>query len=213
MPSKTIDYSKTVIYKIVCNDLAITDIYIGSTTQFTKRKYNHKSLCLNEKGKKYNFKIYKTIRDTGGWDNWTMIQIEEYACANGNEARNRERYWYEQLNANLNTLYPNRNSKEYYEENKEKIKERVLDYADKNKEKIKDRGKNYYALNDDIIKEKMKDYYTENKDIVKERVKKYREDNKEKIKERAKLYREQNREKSNEYAKQYRAKSKKATTI
>jgi hypothetical protein len=38
MPKTTIDYSKTVIYKIVCNDLDVKDIYIGSTTEFTKRK-------------------------------------------------------------------------------------------------------------------------------------------------------------------------------
>jgi hypothetical protein len=208
MPRKEIDYSKTVIYKIVCNDLSITDIYVGSTTQFTKRKYNHKSLCANEKGKKYNYKLYKTIREHGGWENWSMIQIEEYPCGSANEARERERYLYEQLNASLNTLYPNRNSKEYYDENKEKIKERVRYYNDRNKEMIQTRGKSYYEANEDSIKEKMKDYYTANKDIVKERAKKYRESNKEKIKENAILYRAQNREKSNEYARQYRSTKK-----
>ena len=49
MPKKEIDYSKTIIYKIVCNDLNIKDCYIGSTTSFTKRKNRHKSNCNNKK--------------------------------------------------------------------------------------------------------------------------------------------------------------------
>ena len=47
MPKKIIDYSKTIIYKIVCNDLNITDLYIGHTTNFIKRKATHKSNCNN----------------------------------------------------------------------------------------------------------------------------------------------------------------------
>jgi predicted GIY-YIG superfamily endonuclease len=105
MPKKEVDYSKTVIYKIVCNDLSITALYVGSTTQFTKRKSQHKTVC-NSSYKQSEFKVYKIIRDNGGWDNWAMIQIEEYPCLNGNEARARERYWYEQLNATLNAQKP-----------------------------------------------------------------------------------------------------------
>lgn len=105
MPKKEVDYSKTVIYKIVCNDLTITELYIGSTTNFIKRKTQHKTVC-NGKYKQSEFKVYKTIRDNGGWINWSMIQIEEFPCANGNEARARERYWYEQLQATLNMQKP-----------------------------------------------------------------------------------------------------------
>ena len=42
MPKDTIDYSNTIIYKIYCNDSSVTDIYIGHTTNFIKRKYQHK---------------------------------------------------------------------------------------------------------------------------------------------------------------------------
>ena len=42
MPKKNIDYSKTIIYKIVCKDLAVKDVYVGSTTHFINRKYGHK---------------------------------------------------------------------------------------------------------------------------------------------------------------------------
>ena len=35
-----------------------------------------------------------------------MIEIEKYKCDDGNEARARERYWYEQLQATLNMIRP-----------------------------------------------------------------------------------------------------------
>ena len=66
MPRLSIDYQKTVIYKIVCNDLTVTYIYVGMTTDFTNRKYNHKSDCNNITDKHYNFKIYDIIRANGG---------------------------------------------------------------------------------------------------------------------------------------------------
>jgi predicted GIY-YIG superfamily endonuclease len=127
MPKTPIDYSKTVIYKIVCNDLNTTDLYVGHTTDFTKRKNCHKSDCNNINNKSYNLKVYKMIRENGNWENWTMIEIEKYPCDDSNQACARERYWYEVLNANLNSRNPSRSKKEsdkaYYELNKEKIHE------------------------------------------------------------------------------------------
>jgi hypothetical protein len=38
MPRLPIDYSKSIIYKIVCKDLDVKDCYVGSTTNFTNRK-------------------------------------------------------------------------------------------------------------------------------------------------------------------------------
>ena len=79
MPRTSIDYSKTVIYKIVNNDLNITDCYIGHTTNFINRKNHHKNDCYNENSKKYNRKIYKIIRNSiNGWDDWIMLEIEKY---------------------------------------------------------------------------------------------------------------------------------------
>ncbi len=112
MPKKDIDYSKTVIYKIVCKDLNIKDCYVGTTTNFIKRKCNHKERCdvNHEKG---HYKLYKTIRDNGGWENWTMLEIEKFPCIDGNESRTRERYFIELLNANLNHVIPTQTKKEY----------------------------------------------------------------------------------------------------
>ena len=61
MPRIPIDYTKTIIYKTVCNDLNITGCYVGHTTNFVQRKNQHKTICLNEKKKHYNYKLYKTI--------------------------------------------------------------------------------------------------------------------------------------------------------
>jgi len=123
------DYSKCVIYKIVCNDLSVTDCYVGHTTSFIDRKGHHKSQCNNEKGLKYNLKVYKTIRANGGWQNFSMIEIEKYPCKDNNEATARERFWYENLKGTMNSCVPNRSDKEYnekyYVENQEKIKEKI----------------------------------------------------------------------------------------
>jgi hypothetical protein len=107
MPKREIDYSKTVIYKIVCNDLTVKDCYVGSTTDFRKRKTQHKHSCIcsNEKN---NLKVYNFIRDNGGWDNWTMVLVEEYPCDTSLKAHARERHYIEQLNANLNKNIPTR---------------------------------------------------------------------------------------------------------
>lgn len=48
MPKNQMDYSQTIIYKICCKDVSVTDIYIGHTTNFIQRKHNHKKCCCNE---------------------------------------------------------------------------------------------------------------------------------------------------------------------
>ena len=122
MPKEIIDYSKTIIYKIVCNDLNIKDVYVGHTTSFIKRKQQHKKCCLNKDNlphRNYNSKVYRFMRDHGGWENFSMIEIEKFPCNDKQEATKQERYWYETLNAQLNTRNPNRNNREYREDKKE----------------------------------------------------------------------------------------------
>lgn len=119
MPRLPIDYSRTVIYKLCCLDQSINDIYIGNTTNFTKRKNDHKTCCCNENSKEYNFKVYEFIRQHGGWENWQMIQIEEYNCNNKREAEARETYWMKELKSTLNS----RLSFQTAEERKQYLKE------------------------------------------------------------------------------------------
>jgi len=137
MPRLPIDYSRTKMYKIVCKDLTITHTYVGHTTQWKDRKKHHKSDCCNENSKGYNFPLYTFIRNNGSWDNWNMILIEDYPCENKLQAEQRERYWIETLNANLNRCIPTRNIKEYYQDNREQIIQRSCQFYIENKQKIK----------------------------------------------------------------------------
>ena len=93
MPRTPIDYSKTIIYKLVHKeDYDNANIYIGNTTDFRKRKNSHNKSCNTEKDKKYNKKKYQYIREKGGWDCFNMIEIENFPCYDGNEARARKEY-------------------------------------------------------------------------------------------------------------------------
>jgi hypothetical protein len=107
MPKDVIDYSNTIIYKIFCNDISISDIYVGHTTNFIKRKYQHKILC-NSSNK---LKIYDVIRKNGGWDNWSMIEIAKYNCQDATEARIREQEHCDLLKPSLNLINPISNNK------------------------------------------------------------------------------------------------------
>ena len=111
MPKDDIDYSNTIIYKIICNDKTINDLYVGHTTNFTKRKYLHKYACTTLNNK---FKIYNTIRQNGGWDNWNMTEISTYNCKNRTEARIKEQQHYDELKANLNSYPPFQEIKHFY---------------------------------------------------------------------------------------------------
>ena len=53
MPKQFIDSTKTIIYKIVCDDLNITDVYLGHTTNFINRKAKHKANCPGRNYKEY----------------------------------------------------------------------------------------------------------------------------------------------------------------
>ena len=97
------DYSKIVIYKIESNNLDITDCYIGSTVNFHKRFAQHKNSCKNPNRIAYSYKVYKFIRENGGWDNWSMKILEFYPCNNKGEAYERECHYIECNNTTLNT--------------------------------------------------------------------------------------------------------------
>jgi hypothetical protein len=133
----SIDYQNTVIYKIVCRDLSIKDLYVGSTTNFNNRKRGHIASCEFESNPSYNLKLYQFIRLNGGWDNWSMEEIERFPCDNSNEALTRERYWIETLSANLNSTKRPAVSrderldgkKQWYHNNREKQSARMKELA------------------------------------------------------------------------------------
>jgi hypothetical protein len=157
MPKTPVDYSKTKIYKIVCNDLAVKELYVGNTTDFVKRRHSHKNNCINHSSKHFNCKVYQYIRDNGGWDNWNMILIEDYPCNNKLEAERQERHWFETLNATLNTNFPSRNYNEWKQDNREHFLNYQKEYYEENKEHRLKQCSNRYFSN----KEALNSYYNE----------------------------------------------------
>jgi hypothetical protein len=205
MPKTQTDYSQTIIYKLCCKEPTINDIYIGHTTNFTQRKNQHKTNCYNENSNNHNLYVYKFIRDNGGWDNWSMIQIEIYKCNNKREAEIRERYWIETLNAQLNCISPittnqekEQQKKEWYEINKDYILEKSKQNYEENKEKKIEYQKQYAEENKDKIKSYQDEYKEKNKEKLAEQKKIYREQHKEEAKEAHKAWREANKEKIKE---------------
>ena len=176
MPKVPINYSNTIIYKIVCKDVDIKECYVGQTTNFSKRKGNHKESCCNINSKKHNQYNYKFIRENGGWDNWSMIEVEKYNAADNLDAKKRERYWIETLKASLNQQIPSRTKVEYYEENKEQHQLHMKKYYEEHKEEINAQNKIYW-----------KQYYDKHKKEISI-----------KRKEDQKIYREKNRDILNE---------------
>ena len=79
------DYAKRIIYKLINYDYPDL-VYVGSTTNFTKRKHKHKELCLNINHKKHISKVYQMICNNGGWMNWIMIKICDYPCDDKRQA-------------------------------------------------------------------------------------------------------------------------------
>ena len=123
-------YKPYIMYKITCNDNENL-IYIGSTTNFKCRKSLHKGCCDNEKSKKYNFKIYQSIRNNGGWNNFTMKPIEMYYADSKIKAKIRENELMDSYNSILNDrrAYTSVDEKQlYYKEYKKNKKDKMKEY-------------------------------------------------------------------------------------
>jgi hypothetical protein len=213
------------IYNIVCNDLDVSHNYVGSTRCWKQRKFCHKQRTTNENGNCYNYPVYECIRKFGGWDNWSMVQLENIVCTR-REAEAIERKWIETKKADLNSCkrpyiteeerksdqkkfnaeyrknFPEKSkayAKQYREEHKEEIKLMKKEHYQKNKEHIKAKANQYYADNKEKVIENVKQYYEKNKVAKAEYNKEYRAKNKEALQ----AYREEHKEKYQEYNKNY----------
>ena len=180
-----------IFYKIFKED--IEEIYVGSTCNFNSRKKSHKHDCNAEKCKKYNLKIYQTIRANGGWEKFKMIQIGTKDNITKREAEQIEEEYRLELKGNLNMrrafLTPEVSKeyhKEYYEQNKIHVLEKQKEYRQTNKEKINEKDKEYRQTNKERISERKKNHYQANKDKINEKMKEHYQANKEKISETGK---------------------------
>ena len=138
MPKENIDYSKTIIYKIVCKDIDIKDCYVGSTTDFVRRKYVHRNNAVNITPRSHLY-VYEFINKNGRWNNWEMIEIEKYNASDKLESLKRERFWLEELKATLNKKTPSKTHSESKKDWRTKNVEKVREQNKKDKEKYKEK--------------------------------------------------------------------------
>ena len=173
MPRKAKDYSKALVYKLCCLDPNVKEIYVGSSTNFVERKKYHKNDCNIPNGKQYNLKVYQHIREFGGWSNWEMVLIEFYPCNNILELGKREDFWKQELQSSLNSIAPPMygTRQEWYQDNKEKVKNKNEKWREANKEQILEKYKNKYQANKEKIIEKVKEYREKNKEKIEEKKK------------------------------------------
>ena len=108
-----VNYRNGLIYKIVSK---YTDLcYVGSTTQsLSKRLSQHRSEFKNG-GKSCSSKEILKYGDVN------IILIEKYPCDDKMELTKQERFHIERLNC-VNKCIPGRTLKEYYIDNKDRIK-------------------------------------------------------------------------------------------
>jgi hypothetical protein len=167
MPKQVMNYQNNIIYKIQHKSIDEL-IYIGSTTNFAKRKYKHKTACNNENNTEYKTKKYVMIRENGGWDMFDMVLVKKYPCNDYLEARQEEERIRREMNANMNTNrcfatqeehieYHKIHSKKYYETHKQEIKESGKQYHETHKEEISERKKIYYETHKQTIHVKNKE--------------------------------------------------------
>lgn len=116
MPKKTnYETNEIIFYKFCCKDDNVINCYVGHTSNFNRRKSEHKSRCNNEKDKKHNFKLYQLIREYGGFDNWNMIEIHKQFCKDKRECERIEQGFIEQYISDMNSRKSFSYDKDYYD--------------------------------------------------------------------------------------------------
>jgi len=192
------------MYKILPKNATLDYCYIGHTNNFAFRKQQHKAPCIDTSHSKAHIKLYETIRNNGGWDEWEMIELEKFNDKTKLEARIREQELIKEHSANLNMLSAYITEDER-QANKKAITEK---FRTENKEYLAEQTKKYKEEHKEVIAEQMKKYRAENKEKISQKKKEYKENNKEKHQEWQKAWREKNKETSKEKRKLYEAKKK-----
>ena len=139
-------YKNGKIYKIVSN--VNDDVYYGSTIERTlaRRLVQHRTDYKRYLAGKYNNVTSFKILETNDYD---IVLVERVNCNSKEELHQRERFYIEN-NACVNKVRPNRTVKEWYNDNKEKIKE----YREENKDDYLKYQKEYQLKNKDKLQAK-----------------------------------------------------------
>ena len=192
------------IYKLCCADNAVTDIYVGSTNRLIPRKSLHKTRCINPNDTHHNLYVYQHIREHGGWDNWSMVVVEQLDYEFKHQLLTRERHHIEVLRATLNChkrpiIHEDERKgikaaqdREYRDNNVEQCKARGIKYREEHKEELNAKARLYALDHADERKAYLKQYYLDNREALNaaNRIynKQYGQDNKEAIAARMKAH-------------------------
>ena len=95
MPKVKINYAEMLFYKISCLCPNITQVFIGHTTNVNQRKHILKKQTQSET---YYSDMIEFIKNSGGWENWTLQILEKYKCKTHIDIVLREIYHSDILN-------------------------------------------------------------------------------------------------------------------
>jgi hypothetical protein len=176
----------TTIYKLVCNDPYIKDVFVGFTTVNMKCILEHHERRYNSiKNRGYNRKIYQLIRANGGFSNWSIVILEKSHFNNREELLNRKKEWIEKTPNDVNMRRPittpeeyKEYSKEYFIDNRVELLEKFQKHYVDNKVRLLDHYKEYYVNHKLEKKDYGKKYYEANKERRNENNRKRYEANK-----------------------------------
>jgi group I intron endonuclease len=165
------DYANGKIYKITnCEN---DQVYVGSTcTTLTKRFSYHKK----QRNPLIHKPLYKLMTELGT-DKFSISLIEAYPCTNHTELFRKEGEYTRELGT-LNIAIAGRTSQEWYQDNREVLRE---------KNKVYDELRKNNPERIEYIKIKNKELYEKNKEDRLAYSKQQWENNKDKLKEQAKI--------------------------
>lgn len=139
-------------YKIACKDVAVQDVYVGSTRNIDERLKTHRKRSKNLSSIHGKALLYRTIREHGGFENWSHEVIETKVFSNKKDALFHERDLVNELKANLNAQDPIKSKDETLQYKKE--------YRQQNKEQIKEYNKQYKSVYRQQNREKINEHNT-----------------------------------------------------
>ena len=99
MPKVKINYAEMIFYKICCSSTNITKVFIGHTTNVNQRKHILKKQTQSEI---YCSDMIEFIKNSGGWENWSLQILEKYECKTHIDIVLREIYHTDALNQKMN---------------------------------------------------------------------------------------------------------------
>ena len=159
-------------------------IYIGSTTRLLLQRFlAHKSDYRKYNKGKHNFVTSFYILQ---FDDANIELIEEVNFDDKKELIRRERFHIEQ-NECVNKRVEGRTSKEWGQDNKDRVLEHKQKYREKNREKLLEKAKENYQENREKRLEQAKQYREQNKKMISEKNKKWYQSNKEKLLDKLKV--------------------------